>query len=123
MAGGVEIEGIDSLIEEIADMGISNSAIKETLGKIGETVSQQLKDNPKTPKVSGKTKESINYKVGRKQGALAVTVSVGVNYSGDTDWGTSKNRKYTGWFENGTEDSMDKVMNICNDLVDKNKGL
>lgn len=120
---GVIIEGMDSLVEEIADMGISDSTIKGALEEIGETVTQQLKNDSRTPKVTGKTKESIDYKVGRKQGALAVTVNVGVNYSGDTDWGTSKNRKYTGWFENGTEDSMDKVMDVCNNLVDKNKGL
>ena len=120
---GVTIEGMDDLIEDIANMGISNSAIKGALDKIGETVSNNLKNNSRVPNVTGKTKRSIDYKVGRKQGALSVTVDVGVNYSGDTDWGTSKNRKYTGWFENGTEDSMDEVMDICNNLIDKNKGL
>lgn len=123
MNSGVTIEGMDSLIEDIADMGISDTAIKGALKEIGDTTTESLRSDSRTPSVTGKTKRSIDYRVGRKEGALAVTISVGVNYSGDTDWGTSKNRKYTGWFENGVEDSMDRVMNICNKLVGKHKGL
>lgn len=123
MNSGVTIEGMDSLIEDIADMGISDTAIKGALKEIGDTTTESLRSDSRTPSVTGKTKRSIDYRVGRKEGALAVTISVGVNYSGDTDWGTSKNRKYTGWFENGVEDSMDRVENICNKLVENHKGL
>ena len=116
---GVTIEGLDDSIKEIDELKISDSAIKNAAKKICEVVGTGVEES--APNVTGYTKRNIKKSIRRIEGGITATISSGANSSTDTDWGTSKNRKYVGWFENGVEDKVDEVVKICEDLI-KTKG-
>lgn len=115
MSNSVEIEGLNELIADIEKMQISDNAIKKALKEIGEVVIE--KTTQEAPNVTGYTRENIKKSISRGTEGLGVVITSRANYSTDTDWGTSKNKKYVGWFENGVEECGQEVLDICSDLV------
>lgn len=111
----IELQGFDELIKDIEEMQISDSERTKCLNECGDLIIDNIKNNPKAPNVTGRTKESIKKSVKSNE----LTVTLGVNWGGDEEWGSSKNRKYVGFFENGVEDSSDKIEEAVKKLIDK----
>lgn len=115
MSDGISITGLDELIKMCEDMEISEQKQRKALNIAGNIILEATQEN--APDVSGYTKDSIKKKVSSKNNEVTCEIASTAWDSVFTEYGSSKNKKYIGWFSNSVESSMEEAINAMKEVI------
>lgn len=115
MSNGITITGLDELMEKISNMEISEQKERKALNIAGDIIMETVQDN--SPNVTGATEKSIKKTITRYDGDLACKIEVKHWSKWFTEYGSSKNKKYIGWFSNSVNDAMPDVIDAIKEVI------
>lgn len=112
---GITITGLDELISYLDGIEISEQLESKALKTGGEILKENVIKN--TPDLTGAMKKSIKGGIKRVNGNKVYSV-----YSSQwdivfADTGSSKNKKYVGFFERSIEEKIDEVAEVMKEIV------
>lgn len=111
-----DLSGLDELVDLCSELEISDTKERKALNIGGEILLKSTIKN--APELTGYTKESIKKKITKNDdGDKCCKIYVGAWYAKFTDWGTSKNKKNIGWFENAIDDKIEEAVKSLEDVI------
>lgn len=111
MTNGLDIEGLDDLVDFLDDMEISEQLERKTLNVMGDIALEGAKNN--APVDTGKLKNSIKKSVRKGENGLEVIVGSDKWYAGFVDWGTSKDRSNVYFMEKAVDEVEDEILDAA----------
>lgn len=112
---GIEVQGLDELDKLFHDIEITEQKEKKALKLALDLYSSSAKNS--APRLTGHTEKSIKSKIGRHDGNLAAITKVNAWDAIFGEYGSSKNKKYVGWFSNAVDNTTTEAINIVKEII------
>lgn len=112
MANGLDIEGLDDLVDFLDDMEISEQLERKTLNVMGDIALENIKENTPVGETGG-LKNSFKKTVRKGENGFEVIVGSDKWYAGFVDWGTSKDRSNVYFMEKAVEEVEDEILDAA----------
>lgn len=117
---GIEVTGMEDLIDDIESMTITDSDEKKIMKYAIEPAEQMVNNN--APKYKGDLQKNIKSTVKKIDFATVGQIKLGQWYSMFTEYGTSQSKAHVGWFERSINNTLDEVMSrLADGLFEKVK--
>ncbi|URZ15331.1 HK97-gp10 family putative phage morphogenesis protein [Clostridium felsineum] len=105
---GIVVDGLDNLIEDMDKITLTDSDKKKVMKNAIEAAYTEVQQN--APKRKGGIEKGIKETVKVQDFAVVGQIILGTWYTQFTEYGTSKQKKYVGWFERSIDKTMDEVI-------------
>lgn len=105
---GIEVTGLEDLIDDTENMTITDSDEKKIMKYAIEPAEQEVNNN--APKYKGDLQKNIKATVKKVDFATIGQIKLGQWYSMFTEYGTSQSKAHVGWFERSINNTLDEVM-------------
>lgn len=116
MSSDWDLSGLDELMNLCDEIEISDAKENKALNAGGEIILKAVEEN--APNVTGKTKKSIKKKITKNEdGDKCCKVYSNLWYDVFTEYGSSKNKKYIGWFNNSVDEIAEKAIEAMKEVI------
>ena len=115
MSNGIELSGFNDLLDFTRDLEISEQKQKKALEAGGEILLKAAQEN--APNITGKTEKSIKKTITKYNGDIACKIEVKHWSKWFTEYGSSKNKSYIGWFSNSIEDAFPEAIEAIKEVI------
>lgn len=105
---GIEINGLDELINFTDSLTITDTDEKKIMKNAMEPTIQEVNDN--APVRTGKMKKGIKGTVKKQDFATVGEIKLNKWYSQFTEYGTSQDKSHVGWFSRSVDNTKDEVI-------------
>lgn len=105
---GIEVTGLEDLIDDIESMTITDSDEKKIMKYAIEPAVQEVNNN--APRYKGDLQKDIKSTVKKVDFATVGQIKLNKWYSMFTEYGTSQSKAHVGWFERSINNTLDEVI-------------
>lgn len=112
---GIEIKGLDDVINWIDGIEISDNLEHRALNAGGKIFLNSAKES--SPELTGYTKKSIKGGIKRANGDKVYHVTVNAWDAIFSEYGSSKNKAYVGWFSRAIDNVEEQASNTIAEII------